>query len=62
MMTDCPFPNLAMGAADSDSDSAWCGLLMESIGGLVILPVNGSKFFEIRVPVNSHNRRPGDCS
>ena len=45
-----PFPELA----DRRGGGLGLGLvrrLMESIGGLVILPANGSKCFEIRVPV-----------
>jgi two-component sensor histidine kinase len=47
-----PFPD----HSDRNSDGLGLGLvgrLMESIGGLVILPANGSKTFEMRVPVNN---------
>ena len=47
-----PFPELA----DRTSDGLGLGLvrrLLASIGGLVILPANGSKCVEIRVPVPS---------
>ena len=46
-----PFPELA----DRRSGGLGLGLtrrLMESIGGLMILPANGSKCFEIRVPIS----------
>ncbi len=48
-----PFPEIA----SRTTGGLGLGLvrrLLESIGGLVILPANGSKCFEIRVPMASH--------